>query len=133
MVSDTRKAVANKYKNQSIMTASQDELVLMLYNRCLSDINKAIAYIDQNDSAKKNEVLKNAQQIIIYLNRSLDTQFDIAKNMGNLYDYILELLIQSNSKKDIKKLKEAKALVEDFRNTWFQAMKSTSKEGVKIV
>jgi len=58
---------------------------------------------------------------------------EISKNMDNLYEYIYNLLIQGNIKKDVEKLQEAKSLVEEFRQTWYQAMKEASKEGVKVV
>jgi flagellar protein FliS len=133
MYTDNRKNVADKYKKQSIMTASGEELTLMLYNRCLSDINKGIEYINLKDISKANNVLKNAQSIIAHLIGTLNMDIEISKSMASLYQYIQELLIQGNVKKDTESLTEAKKLVEEFRNTWYEAMKKASKEGVRVV
>src|SRR6056297_898379 len=128
-----KKAATDKYKKQSVMTASPEELTLMLYNRCIKDIKSGIEYIDQNNIEKRNETLKNAQRIIQHLRNTLDKDMEISKNMDNLYEYIYNLLINGNIKKDVEKLQEAKSLVEEFRETWYKAMKEASKEGVKVV
>ena len=133
MYTNNQKKAADKYKHQSIMTASPEELTLMLYNRCIKDIKSGIEYIDQNNIEKRNETLKNAQRIINHLRTTLDKDMEISKNMDNLYEYIYNLLINGNIKEDVEKLQEAKSLVEEFRQTWYQAMKEASKEGVKVV
>ena len=133
MYTNNQKSAADKYKKQSIMTASPEELTLMLYNRCIKDIRSGIEYIDFNNIEKRNEALKNAQNIIQHLRNTLNKDIEISKSMDNLYEYIYNLLIQGNINKDVEKLREAKFLVEEFRQSWFQAMKEASKEGVKIV
>lgn len=133
MYTNNQKSVVDKYKKQSIMTASPEELTLMLYNRCIRDIRSGIEYIDFNNIEKRNEALKNAQNIIHHLRKNLNKDMEISKSMDNLYEYIYNLLIQGNINKDVEKLREAKFLVEEFRQTWFLAMKEASKEGVKVV
>ena len=133
MYTNNQKKAADKYKKQSVMTASPEELTLMLYNRCIKDIKSGMDYIEKNDIEKRNENLKNAQRIVQHLRNTLDKDMEISNNMDNLYEYIYNLLIQGNTKKDVEKLQEAKSLVEEFRQTWYQAMKEASKEGVKVV
>ena len=59
-----------KYKEQSVTTATPEELTLMLYNGCIKFINLAEVYIEEKDYVKK-QFIKNElmNKILIYLGR----------------------------------------------------------------
>jgi flagellar protein FliS len=113
------------------MTATPAELTLMLYNACIKDIRIGKEYIAQKQYDKANKSIQKAQLIIGELLSTLDPAYPVAEDMKNLYDYILQSLIQGNLKKDLRLLEDAINLVVDFRDTWFQAMKSSDEEGMK--
>ncbi|MPN32250.1 hypothetical protein SDC9_179726 [bioreactor metagenome] len=46
-----------------------------------------------------------------------------AKNLMEIYTFIVEKLVESNMKKDIKILDEIMPLIEDIRDTWNEAYK----------
>ncbi len=128
---DTRqKSVTNVYKKQKVMTATPEELTLMLYNACIKRIKFAISNIENRDMNKSNNNILKAQSIIRELKATLNMKYEISKEMAELYDYILKMLIQGNIKKDIESLTIAKELVEDFRETWYQLIRVNDKESV---
>ncbi len=123
-------SAGDQYKQQSAMTASPGELTLMLYDGCIKNLKLAKIHIAAKDYAKSNDTLQKAQAIIAELMRSLDVRYDIAKQLMQLYDFILSTVVQANVKKDIQKVDEALSLVEDLRETWQQVIRiNRSKQG----
>jgi flagellar protein FliS len=130
MYNNNKRNAVDRYKKQSVMTASPEELTLMLYNACLKNISLGKDCIEKKDIAGKNEAIKKAQKIIKHLDCTLDMKIPISKDFEKMYDYIHTLLLQGNIKKDTEKLDEAYGLVVEFRDVWHQAMKKAATEGV---
>lgn len=111
-----------EYKRNSILTASPETLVLMLYDGMLRFIEEAKLAIKNNDMEKANDRILRAEDIVNELMATLDMQYKESENILKLYDFILRRLIDANLKKDINILDEAKGFVLDFRDTWKKAM-----------
>jgi flagellar protein FliS len=112
-----------KYQENSILTAPPAELTLMLYNGCLKFISLAKIAIEKNDMEAKQINITKAQRIIAELMATLKMEYDIAKDMYRLYDYIRRRLIIGNIKNDLEILTEVEGLVKNFRDPWKEAMK----------
>ncbi|EAX46785.1 flagellar protein FliS [Thermosinus carboxydivorans Nor1] len=115
--------MANAYKTQQIMTAPPEQLTLMLYNGAIKFVDESIQAIEQRDFPKAHASNLRAQDIVRELMVTLDMQYEIAKTWYQLYDYILYRLIQGNIKKDKDQLQEARGMLQEFRDTWVEAMK----------
>lgn len=111
------------YKQNSVMTASPKELILMLYNGAIKFCNMAVQCFEDGDIQKQHMYLVRVQDIITELQISLDPKYEISKEMGNLYTYINDLLVEANIKKDVQKVVEAKQLICSFRDMWQELMK----------
>lgn len=116
-----------KYKEQSVTTATPEELTLMLYNGCIKFINLAEVYINEKDYAKANLNIQKAQDIIQELNITLNMEFEISQNLRQLYTFINERLLDTNIKKDKEALSDAKNIVLELRDTWKEAMALSRK------
>lgn len=112
-----------QYQQNSIMTATPEELTLMLYNGCIKGIRLAKIGLEDKDYEKANLYMCKAQAIIRELRATLDMKYDIAKNLYDLYTYFLDRLIEANVKKEAKILDEVEQFVSDLRDTWAEAMK----------
>ncbi|MBU5676695.1 flagellar export chaperone FliS [Alkaliphilus sp. MSJ-5] len=112
----------SQYKQNSIMTASPQELTLMLYNGALKFIGMSKIYIEQKDIPKANESIMRAQDIIQELNITLNMDYEISTGLRSLYIYILDKLVDANISKDIKHLDEAAEMVTELRDTWKESM-----------
>lgn len=110
------------YQQNSVTTASPGELTLMLYNGCLKFIGKAITAIENNNISERNNNIQKAQNIIRELMVTLNMDMEISNNMILLYDYMLEQLINANVNNNVQALKDAEALVKEFRDTWKQVI-----------
>ncbi|PHV71361.1 flagellar export chaperone FliS [Sporanaerobium hydrogeniformans] len=113
-----------QYKQNSVLTAPAGELTLMLYNGALKFCTQAEEAIEKQDPKLSHIYLIKVQDIISELTITLDNKYPIAAEMKRLYDYINELLIEANMKKDVQKLREAKGLIKEFRDTWQEVIKA---------
>lgn len=113
----------NTYKENSVKTASPEELTLMLYNGALKFINKGKMAIEAKNIQEANEGINRAQDIIHELNNSLNMDYEVSNNMRSLYTYIIDKLVEGNIQKKLEPLDEAKDMVTEMRDTWKEAMK----------
>jgi flagellar secretion chaperone FliS len=104
------------------MTASPEELVLMLYNGIIRFVNEAKQAIDDKNIERAHNSITRAQDIVLELMSTLDMQYDISKNLYSIYDYISRRLIEANLKKDKVALDEVESLISDLKDTWGKAM-----------
>lgn len=116
-------ASANAYKSQQILTASREELTLMLYNGAIRFIAESVAATEKADFARANDRNQRAQDIVSEFMATLDMKYEISKNLWALYDYINYRLVQANLHQDAGQLEEAKSLLTELRDTWAEAMK----------
>ena len=93
-----------KYKEQSVTTATPEELTLMLYNGCIKFINLAEVFIDDKNIEKINVNILKAQDIVNELNITLNMDYEVSENLRQLYSFVNERLIEANLRKDKKPL-----------------------------
>lgn len=111
------------YKRTQVSTASQGELLLMLFDGAIRFSNQAKEYILAKDFEQANAKLIRAQDIMMELMVSLDLdQGEIAQNLYQLYDFIHERLVEANLKKDVELIDQALRFLEDLRDTWRQVV-----------
>lgn len=120
--------MANQYKNQQAMTASPEELTLMLYNGAIRFVAESIQGIENQDIQKAHNANIRAQEIIREFRATLDMQYEIAKSLDQLYEYMEFRLLQANAQKDKVQLEEVKTMLKELRDTWYQAMKLARSE-----
>ena len=110
------------YQQNSVMTASPEELTLMLYNGCLKFIKLAKKAMQDKQFEEKNKNLLKAQAIIQELRSTLNPDIALSKELERLYEYQYSQLVEANMKNDEAILDTVLADVAELRNTWKQAM-----------
>lgn len=116
-----------KYQQQSVTTATPQELTLMLYNGCIKFINLAQVAMEEKNIEQKNLNIQKAENIIEELNITLDMKYEISQNLRSLYDFIYRQLVEANISNDKELLERLKGLVTDMRDTWKEAMLIANK------
>lgn len=122
----------DKYKSNSVMTATRGELTLMLYDAALKFCNQAIDAINSDNKAQAHTLIVKVETIIEELESTLNFDYEIAKSMFTMYDYIFRRLCVADGKKDIEVLEEVGGLIREFRDTWKEAMKIARAQGMKV-
>ena len=117
-----------KLKQDSIYTATPEELTLMLYDGAVKFGNQALIALEQKDFAKANTLIQKMQNIIREFQFTLKKGYDISEQLNNVYDYIHRILVKANINKDKEKLEEALSLIRELRDAWKEAMKIARAE-----
>jgi flagellar secretion chaperone FliS len=119
------------YKQNSVSTASPGELTLMLYNGCLNFLNKAKLAIRENNIQERNMNLQKAQRIIQELMVTLNQEYEIAKQMMVMYEYLNRRLIEANINNDLSIVEEVEGFVTEFRDTWKEVIRLNRQKQFK--
>lgn len=118
----------SQYKENSVYTASPEELTLMLYNGLVKFIMQAQKAIEDVDLEKANNSLIRAQDIVIEFQKTLDLKYELSGSLYLLYDYMYRRLIEGNVNKDKEILDEVLSFAKELRDTWAQAMKIAKRQ-----
>ena len=118
----------NQYKQNTVFSATPEELTLMLYDGAIKFMNISKYHIENNNVVKAHEALIRAQDIIIELNSSLNMEYEISKNLRGLYEFLLDRLVDANIYKKVEPIDEALEIVTEMRDTWKEAMQEVKKQ-----
>ncbi|AQQ54147.1 flagellar export chaperone FliS [Planococcus lenghuensis] len=113
------------YQQNSVMTASPQELTLMLYTGSMKFMRLAKKAIADKKFEEKNINLIKVQNIIQELQVTLDPNIDLSQNLGQLYDYMYTRLVEANTKNDADILTEVEELMRELRDTWKQIIETS--------
>jgi len=111
------------YRNQAVYTATPGELIVMLFNGALKNINAAAGAIDKRDMESAHNAIIRTENIFFALKASLDEGLEVSRSIKDLYEYIIDRLVNANLKKDKELLTEAYDLTQELRDTWQEAEK----------
>ena len=112
-----------QYKENSVFTATPEELTLMLYNGLVKFIMQAQLAIAEENIEKSNSCMIKAQCIITELRSTLDIKYEVSKQLDPIYEFMYSKLVDANLKKDTEILEEVLYFAKELRDTWTQAMK----------
>ncbi|WP_170008212.1 flagellar export chaperone FliS [Bacillus fonticola] len=118
-----------KYKKNSVTTATPGELTLMLYNGCIKFIKLAKRALVEQNMQDKNTNIQKAQNVIRELMITLNIDIPISQQMMTMYEYINHRLMEANIQNDSAVLDEVEGYVVEFRDTWKQVIQ-VNKQGV---
>lgn len=113
------------YAKNRILTASPAELTLMLYEGAIKFCNIAIVAIDEKDVPKAHANIKKVENIIGEFIATLDHKYEVAKDFENVYNYLMDCLIEANMKKDKEILEEVLGHLRTMRDTWKEVMQQS--------
>ena len=123
---------ANTYLTQQVMTATPEQLLIMLYDGAIQAIKtgKLALQKEPMDVAAAHQNLKKAQNIIMEFMNTLDFDQapDVAPRLYALYEYLYMRLVEANIKKNIEVIDEVLWHMQQLRNTWHEAIKIAARE-----
>lgn len=117
-----------QYKEQSINTMTQGELLLLLYDELYKRLSLAEIMLDKKDYPVFEDSIDRSVAIIDYLDATLDHQYPISKNLAQLYEYFTYQLgrVRIGRRKEV--LSPVKDMVNELRGAFRQAQKSGDSE-----
>lgn len=122
-------AAHKQYKQVQVKTASNEKLIIMLYQGCIKFLRIAKKSINENDMEKANSYLKRSQDIINELRYTLDMEKggEIADNLYQLYSFMYSELVTANIKKEVKPINNVEEMMLDLLETWKEIIGNKNK------
>lgn len=117
-----------QYANNKVLTASKQELPLLLYEGALKFGNIAKTAMENKDIQKASDNLKKVQRIIGELNNTLNMKYPVAKDFERVYDYLLDRLVDCHLTKDPEDMEEVLTHIRTMRDTWKEVMRICREE-----
>ena len=134
----------SSYRETRVKTASQGQLIIMLYEEAVKHLDRALELLGLNAGGKKNpgniekiskSILK-AQEIVTELTVSLDFEQggEIAKNLFSLYTWFNKELLEANIHQDIRRLTSVRNQLNELKSAWAEIVaKNGSEQAGKAV
>lgn len=117
-----------EYNRNKVLTASPAELTLLLYEGAIKFCNIAIIGLEQNDMEKVHNNIIKVENIIEEFQATLNHKYPVAEDFDKIYNYIYNLLVEANIKKDKELLEQALNELRGMRDTWKEVM-AKAKQG----
>jgi flagellar protein FliS len=133
MADNKSQAAQSTYQATQISTATKEQLLLITYDIGIRSCRMAAAALEPGESqdfdVAHRETLR-AQEVIRELMVTLNTEKggEMAQNLMRLYDYMYQLLVEANVKKESKNIHTVLTMLEDLKATWEEALMKLLKE-----
>lgn len=106
------------YKEQSISTMTQGELLLLLYDELVKRVMRAELALDKQDYAIFEASVDRALDIIRHLDDTLDRQYPIGNDLHRMYDYFAYELNRVKLGLNMTELRRVKPMLMDLRDSF---------------
>ena len=113
----------------SVMSASSDRLMTLLFDGALSALVRARLFLQEGNASGKGESLSKAINIIDNgLKMGLDDNSgdELADTLSALYSYMTRRLLQANLHNDLAAIEEVEALLRNIADAWKEVSASTA-------
>lgn len=112
-----------QYKEQSVMTMTPGEMLLLLYDELLKRLMRAELALDKEEYELFSHSVTRCKEIVQYLKDTLNYEYPISQELRQMYDFFLYELsrIEAGRKKEV--IVELKPLVKDLREAFQEAEK----------
>lgn len=130
---DSQKNNPNQYLKAKVLTASPEELQLMLYDGAIRFCEQARPALEEKRIEESFNALTRAQKIVMEMCTALrdDVDPDTCNNMRALYLFCYDRLITANVDKDIKPLDETLQILRHMRETWLLLMEKIKNDAAQ--
>ena len=110
------------YKQQSILTATPGQLVVMLYDGCVRFLHQSAHAMREGNIAEAGTRLARAEAIIDELLTTLDLEEGgvIASRLQGIYVFCLRHLMQARLERDAEMIDKVSELLSELRDSWVQ-------------
>lgn len=117
-----------QYKEQSINTMTQGELLLLLLDELVKRITRAELALEKQDYTLLESTVDRCVEIIHYLDDTLDRQYPISNELARLYEFFCFELARVKAGRNATELKRIKPMISELRDSFRQAEKNSGTE-----
>jgi flagellar protein FliS len=105
----------------AVMSASQQQLVTLLFDGALSALVRARLFMQDNNLEGKGLSLSKAINIIengLKVGLDEESKDELTQNLIALYAYMVRRLLQANLRNEVSAVEEVETLLRDIADAW---------------
>ncbi len=115
-------AAGRAYTESSVLTASPEQLVVMLYDGAVRYVAQAATAMRSGDRERARDRMGRAEAVVDELNVTLDmSQGDLPAQLRSIYMFVKAQLHQATLRCDPAPLDASARLLRELREAWEQA------------
>ncbi|WP_130835300.1 flagellar export chaperone FliS [[Erwinia] mediterraneensis] len=117
----------------AVMSASQQQLMVMLFDGALSALVRARLFMqDGNVEGKGNSISRAINIIESGLKQGLDdnSNDELAQNLMGLYSYMVRRLLKANLHNDVAAIEEVEALLRNIADAWKEVVQAPAQDAL---
>lgn len=109
-----------RYKETNINSLTKEKMIVLLYEKIVSDLEEAREAIAARDTVLMNQRVNHSQRIICELNGALDHEIggEISRNLESLYDYMFHEHLQLVIDKDAEHIDNCLKVLRPLLDSW---------------
>lgn len=116
-----------RYREESLNTMTQGELLLLLYDELVKRLRQADLEMGKQNYENFEKAVDRAVEIIRYLSDTLDHRYPISGNLSRLYEYFCYELIRVKAGRNQEELMRVTRMVSELRDSFRQAEKTSGE------
>ncbi|HYH01038.1 MAG TPA: flagellar export chaperone FliS [Terriglobales bacterium] len=112
--------VQNAYREAAVRSASEVQLVIMMYDMIVQDLRRAINAIQSNDVEARSAEIKHAIAVLEQLQGTLNMERggSAARHMDQLYSIARAKILEAHIKNSEAMLRAQMVIFSDLREAW---------------
>ncbi len=119
---------AHSYREQTIHTMTQEELLLLVYDELVVSLRRADLALTKGEEQPFDNAVERCLAIIRYLDDTLDRQYPIGNDLHRLYDYFCYELIRVKMGRNKKELDQVRPMITELRDSFRMAAKNKATQ-----
>jgi flagellar protein FliS len=121
---------AQNYFRTRVLTATPEQLQMMLFDGALRFGEQARAALEAKDWESSHSLITRLQKVIVQLNSTLkhDLFPELCGKLAGLYNYAYRKLIEANTRHHAEALDEAMNVLRYQRETWAMLLDQLAKK-----
>jgi len=116
------------YKEQSINTMTQSELLMLLYDELVKRLLRCDLALQKEDLPLFEASVDRSMEILRYLDDTLDRKYAVSRDLHRLYDFFLYELNRVKIGRNKRELDKIRPMIADLRDTFRAADKNWGEE-----
>ncbi|MBD8213355.1 flagellar export chaperone FliS [Erwinia persicina] len=123
------KAYAKVGVESAVMSASNDQLITLLFDGALSALVRARLFLQDGNTVMKGASLSKAINIIdngLKLGLDEASEDELTQNLLGLYRYMVNRLLRANIDNDVHAIEEVEALLRNIADAWKEVSGTTA-------
>lgn len=122
-----------RYRETDLGTMSRERMVVLLYEKMVSDLEEAVAAIESGDRALFTKRVTHSQRIVAELRQALDhkTGGEIAGNLDSIYDFLFREHLSLLLDREPRRAKACMDVLRPLLDAWRQIPNGTGENELR--